>query len=80
MLLIHQCHARHEEAGQYHQHISSKNHPSLALLVQRKDDLAKANNPLHYELHHNRHCHNPLKNYFCIYHTDNKILHHQALP
>jgi len=80
MLLIHQCHARHEEAGQYHQHISSKNHPSLALLVQRKDDLAKANNPLHYELHHNHHRHNSLQIRFCIYHTDNKILHHQALP
>jgi len=80
MLLIHQCHARHEEVGQYHKHNSSKNHPSLALLVQRKDDLAKANNPLHYEPHHNRHCHNPLKNYFCIYHIDNKILLHQDLP
>jgi hypothetical protein len=61
MFLIHQCHARHEEAGQYHQHISSKNHPSLALLVQRKDDLAKATNMRHYEPRHNLHCHNPFQ-------------------
>jgi hypothetical protein len=80
MLLIHQCHARHEEVGQYHQHISSKNHPSLALLVQRKDDLAKANNPLHYELHHNRHRHNSLQIRFCIYHIDSNTLLHQAVP
>jgi hypothetical protein len=80
MLLLHQYHARHEEAGQHHQHISSKNHPSLALLVQRKDDLAKAMNVPHYEPHHNRHRHNSLKICFCIYHIDSNSLLHQAMP